>query len=142
MSGKRVLVAVLVLVVALVVIRGIMIIGSPSEERTRRMDSRRVDHLQRISSAINVYYRRHQQVPASLEELAKEPGLGSVERDPVTSAPYGYRVFNAMSYQLCAAFDRETSDSRRADFWAHGAGRQCFTVNIKNDGGPEGPPPR
>ena len=131
MSGKRILVGVLVIAVALVVITGIMIIGSPSEERTRRMDSRRVDHLQRISSAINVYYRRHQQVPASLEELAKEPGLGSVERDPVTNEPYSYRVFNAMSYELCAAFDRETSDGRRADFWAHGAGRQCFAINIK-----------
>jgi len=132
MAGKRVLVAVLVLVVALAVIRGIMIIGSPSEERTRRIDSRRVDDLQRISSAVEVYYRRHQQVPASLEELAKEPGLGSMERDPVNNQAYSYRVLNAMSYQLCATFDRETSDGRRADFWAHGAGQQCFTVNIKS----------
>jgi hypothetical protein len=142
MTGKRVLVIVLVLVVALVVIRGVMIIGSPSEERTRRMDSRRVDDLQRISSAIEVYYRRHQQVPASFDELVKEPGLGTVARDPVTSEPYSYRVLNAMSYQLCGTFERESSDGRRADFWAHGTGQQCFTVNIKNDGGPEGLPLR
>ncbi len=140
MSGKRVLVVVLVLVVALVVIRGIMIIGSPGEERTRRMDSRRVDDLQRISSAIEVYYRRHKQVPASFEELAREPGLGNVARDPVTSEPYSYRVLSAMSYQICGTFDRESSDGRRADFWAHGTGQQCFTLNIKKDGGPEGPP--
>ena len=35
MSGKRALVGILVIVVAIVVARGIMIIGSPSEERTR-----------------------------------------------------------------------------------------------------------
>ena len=131
MSGKRVLVGVLVIVVALVIVKGIMVIGSPGEERTRRMDSRRVDDLQRISSAIEVYHRRHQQVPASLEELAKEPGLANVARDPATGQPYSYRVFNAMSYQLCGTFDRETSDGRGIDFWAHGVGQQCFTVNIK-----------
>jgi hypothetical protein len=129
-SGKRVLAAVLVLVVALVVIRGIMIIGSPSEERTRRMDSRRVDDLQRISSAIEVYHRRHQRLPGSLEQLAKEPGLEPVARDPVTNQPYSYRAVDATRYEVCGTFDRETSD-RRADFWAHGAGEQCFTLNIK-----------
>ncbi len=131
MSGKRTLVIVLVIVVALVVIRGIMIIGSPSEERTRRMDSRRIDDLQRISRSIGVYHTRHQQVPASLEELAREPGFANVARDPVTDQPYGYRMVDASSYQLCGTFDRETADSRAEDFWAHGVGEQCFTLNIK-----------
>lgn len=131
MSGKRTLVIVLVIVVALVVITGIMIIGSPSEERTRRMDSRRIDDLQRISRSVGVYHTRHQQVPASLEELAREPGFANVARDPVTDQPYGYRLFNANSYQLCGTFDRETADSQAEDFWAHGVGEQCFTLNIK-----------
>ena len=131
MSGKRTLVGALVIVVALVVIRGIMIIGSPSEERTRRMDSRRVDDLQGISRFIEIYHSRHQQVPSSLEELAKEPGLANVAVDPVSNEPYGYQMLNATSYQLCGVFDREAADSRAADIWAHGAGRQCFTRNIK-----------
>jgi hypothetical protein len=130
-SGKRTLVSVLVIVVALVVIRGIMIVGSPSEERTRRMDSRRIVDLQGISRSIGVYYMRHQQVPASLEELAREPGFANVARDPVTDQPYGYRMFNATSYALCGTFDRETADNRAEDFWAHGVGEQCFTLNIK-----------
>ena len=131
MSGKRALVGSLVLVVAIVVVRGIMIIGSPSEERTRRIDSRRVNDLQRISRSIGVYHTRHREVPASLEELAREPGLANVARDPVTDRPYGYRRFNANSYQLCGTFDRETADNLAQDFWAHGAGEQCFTLNIK-----------
>jgi hypothetical protein len=130
-SGRRTLVIVLVIVVALVVIRGIMIIGSPSEERTRRMDSRRINDLQGVSRSIGVYHTRHQQVPASLEELAREPGFANVARDPVTDRPYAYRMFNANSYQLCGTFGRETADSRAEDFWAHGVGEQCFTLNLE-----------
>jgi hypothetical protein len=131
MFAKRALVAILVIVVAIVVVRGIMIIGSPSEERTRRIDSRRVNDLQRISRSIGVYHARHRQVPASLEELATEPGFANVARDPVTDRPYGYRMFNANSYQLCGTFDRDTADSRAQDFWAHGIGEQCFTLNLE-----------
>jgi hypothetical protein len=34
------------------------------------------------------------------------------------------------SYELCGTFDRD-SDARTASFWSHGAGTQCFTVNVK-----------
>ena len=131
MSGKRALVGILVIVVAIVVVRGIMIIGSPSEERTRRIDSLRVDDLRRISRSIGVYHTRHRQVPASLEELAREPGFANVARDPVTDRPYGYRMINANSYRLCCTFGRETADGRAEDFWAHGVGEQCFTLNLE-----------
>jgi hypothetical protein len=130
-TGKRTLAIVLVLVVAAAVTTGIVIIGSPGEERTRRLDDRRVEDLQRISSAIEVYHKRHSGVPGSLDELSKEPGLSLVPRDPVTGQAYGYRTFNANSYELCGAFDRDTADMRAADFWSHGTGTQCFTLNIK-----------
>jgi hypothetical protein len=130
-TGKRTLAIVLVLVVAAAVTTGIVIIGSPGEERTRRLDARRVEDLQAISAAIAVYHKRHQRVPMSLEELSMEPGLSSVPRDPVTGESYAYRTFNANSYELCSTFERETADARAADFWSHGAGTQCFTQDIK-----------
>ena len=83
MTGKRALAIVLVIVVGAAVTAGIVIIGSPAEERTRRLDTRRVEDLQRISGAVEVYHQRHQRVPLSLEELSKEPGLSAVARDPV-----------------------------------------------------------
>ena len=131
MTGKRTLALILVFVVAAAVTTGIVIIGSPGEERTRRLDARRIEDLQGISAAIAVYHKRHQRVPMSLEELSMEPGLSSIPRDPVTGQPYGYRSLNANSYELCGAFERETVDARAADFWSHGAGTQCFTVNVK-----------
>ena len=131
MSGKRALVGILAIVVAIVVVRGIMIIGSPSEERTRRIDSRRVNDLQRISRSVEIYHTRHRQVPATLEDLVREPGFANVARDPVTDRPYGYRTFTATSYELCGTFDRESGDGRAEDFWAHGVGEQCFTLDLK-----------
>jgi hypothetical protein len=130
-TGKRALAIVLVIVVAAAVTTGIVIIGSPSEERTRRLDARRVEDLQRLSGAVEVYHQRHQRVPASLQELSQEPGLASVARDPATGQEYGYRSFTANSYQLCGTFERETTDAPAADFWSHGAGTQCFTLDIK-----------
>jgi hypothetical protein len=41
-TGKRTLALVLVFVVAAAVTTGIVIIGSPGEERTRRLDARRI----------------------------------------------------------------------------------------------------
>jgi hypothetical protein len=132
-SGKRVLVGVIVLVVALVVIRGMMIVGSPSEERTRQLDLRRIDHLQRISRLVEAYHTRSQQLPASLAErdVATVLEFDDIGLDPVTRQPYPYRVLSPTRYELCATFDRASSDARTDYFWAHGAGQQCFTVNIK-----------
>lgn len=133
MTGKRTIAAVLLVIVALAITRGIMIIGSPSEERTRRLDARRVEDLQGISQSVEVYRTRHQRLPASLEELAAEPGLSAVQRDPVDGMSYAYRTIDTRSYELCGDFDRETADVRAAGFWSHGAGRQCFTLKLKED---------
>jgi hypothetical protein len=130
-TGKRTLAIVLVFVVAAAVTTGIVIIGSPGEERTRRLDARRVEDLQAISSAIQVYHGRHQRLPESLGELSQERGLSVVPRDPVTGQSYGYRTLNANSYALCGAFDRESADTRPADFWSHGGGTQCFALDVK-----------
>ena len=130
-SGKRALVAVLVILVAFVVARGLLIIGPPGEERTRRLDARRIEDLQRISRAAEVFHGRHQRLPETLAELGLEPGLSSIAQDPVSGQPYPYRIVDANRYELCSAFDRETADRGSADFWSHGAGRQCFTLKVK-----------
>ena len=130
MSGKRLLALVLTVVVAAAVVTGIVIIGSPMDERTRRLDTRRVQDLQQISQAVRVYHTRHQRTPASLDELSREPGLAIVPRDPVSGQPYRYSSVDSDSYELCGTFDRD-SDVRTPGFWSHGAGTQCFTLNVK-----------
>jgi hypothetical protein len=126
-SGSHILAVVTTVVVAAAVGAGIVLIGPPSDERTRRLDERRVEDLRQISLSVNLYNNRHQRLPASLAELAEEPGLTFQARDPVTREAYGYSTLEPAKYQLCAIFDREST--ARADvFWSHGGGRHCFVL--------------
>jgi len=128
LSGRRVLVGGLVIVVASAVGMGITMLGPPSEERARRLDDRRVEDLRRIASSVHLFQTRHDRLPASREDLSREPGVILETPDPVTDEPYAYRIIDSMTYELCAVFDRESSESRAVGFWSHGAGRQCFTL--------------
>jgi len=102
---------------------GIYLMRSPSEERTLRLDQRRVADLMALSAAVDVYWTRHKSLPGSLNELRSEP-VGAVEwRDPESGALYEYQPLAERSYEVCATFDR---DSAARGTWAHRAGRQCF----------------
>ena len=117
----------LVIVASAAIVAGIVVIGSPSEERTRRLDRRRVDDLAVMASAVDLFWTRHSKLPASLEELRSEPGTRE-PADPVTGAPYEYRVSGDRSFELCARFEGESTGdpAARSGFWSHGAGLHCF----------------
>jgi hypothetical protein len=129
-AGTLVTVAVTAAVVA-----GIYVLGSPLEERARRLDERRVQDLSGISQAIDVYWTRQSGLPASLDQLRTETGATVSVTDPVTSAPYEFRTLDERKYELCAVFEGESRDSERllsAGFWTHRAGRQCFERAAEN----------
>ena len=108
---------------------GVFLLGSPSEERTRRLDERRVSDLGALSSAVDVYWTRHQKLPASLDELRSEP-VGRLDlQDPSSGRSYEYRALAERSYEVCAVFERDSATQDRPvldGVWAHRAGRQCF----------------
>jgi hypothetical protein len=128
LAGTVVTVAVVAAVVA-----GIYLLGSPSEERSRRLDERRVQDLSGIAQAIDLYWTRESRLPGSLEQLRSDTGANITVADPSTSAPYDYRPLEDGKYELCASFDRDSGDSNRFDngFWTHRAGRQCFQREAK-----------
>jgi hypothetical protein len=118
---------------AAVVVAGLFMIGSPSEERARTLDERRVDDLRDISRWTNLYFDRQHRLPANFEEVSREGGVGVDGRDPA-GGTYEYRVTSATTYELCATFQRDSSDRRGAtsgDFWSHEAGRRCFQLKTK-----------
>ena len=94
--------------VAAAVVAGLVILGSPAEERERRIDDRRVAELHAIAAAADLYRSRHSRLPESLEELAAEPGMRINTRDPATAEVYGYQVLDSARYEVCATFDRES----------------------------------
>ncbi len=127
-AGKRVLVGVTVVVVVTAVVIGIVMLGPPGEERARRLDQRRVMELQGIVLGVNALWMMRGRLPASLDEASKESGVVSFStKDPVTGAPYGYRVVDDKNYEVCATFDRKSSTRFAGDRWTHGTGMRCFT---------------
>ncbi len=104
-----------------------LVIGSPAEQRMRRLDERRTEDLQTLSNAVRLYWSRHQRLPASLEEVERDQGENATRWDPVTREPYEYRIDAPKAYSLCARFDRASLEAgRQPDTWWHDAGRYCF----------------
>jgi hypothetical protein len=128
-SRAQVTGTVVAVVVTAAIVTGIYELGSPSEERARRLDERRVQDLSGIARAADVYWTRHMRLPASLEALQTETGANITIADPDTGMIYEFRPLEGEKYELCAVFNGESRDSERgvdAGFWSHRDGRQCF----------------
>jgi hypothetical protein len=113
---------------------GLYILGSPAQARVDRLDQRRIQDLQQIEGMVKVYWGRQKHLPNALEELSAEPGMAINGTDPVTGAPYPYRVIDERTFELCAVFQGVSPrDGSSPNFWLHGAGRQCFRPAVKDD---------
>jgi hypothetical protein len=140
-STGSVFVAGALVVVIVAVVAGLLALGSPADERARRIDHRRVTDLQGIMAAANLYWTRHDRLPSSLDDLIAEPGVTISVTDPSGSEPYGFRPLDSLRYEVCATFEGESDQISRdptRDLWAHGSGRQCFQLeaeDITDDGG-------
>ncbi len=134
LSPGSVLLGTSVTTVITAVVAGLFVLGSPREERARRVDSRRVADLQAIVAATDLYWTRRSRLPASLDELNAEPGVSIKTGDPARSEFYGYQTLDSINYEVCASFEREseeTSSDPARNLWVHGSGRQCFQLEAK-----------
>ncbi len=138
MSLERILAIAASAVVVVAVVAGLIVLGSPQEERSRLLDARRVADLQQIVAAIEDHHAREQGLPAALDGVVSGRDLPWL-RDPSTGERYEYRVVDERRYELCAAFDRDAEPApvpRRhghPDFSGHAAGRHCFEVIVGRD---------
>ena len=126
MSGGRLGLIGAVVVVVASVIAGLLISGSPEEQRQLRADDERVNDLRRLSNVIERYYRETESLPADLTTLLNGWISQEIPRDPATDAPYGFELTGATAYSLCADFALESRPDRHPEFWDHGVGRECF----------------
>ncbi|MFC2078837.1 hypothetical protein ACFLSZ_02545 [Candidatus Bipolaricaulota bacterium] len=136
-SSKNILIAAGAIVVVLAaVIVGVILLDSPAQERVRRLDERRVDDLQDLSYAVDIYWTREGTLPVSLADLSNEERIVRDLRDPETGQPYEYRIVGDNTYELCAEFARDTASDERDTpyriFWFHGSGRQCFQLEAQD----------
>ncbi|MFA6365194.1 MAG: DUF5671 domain-containing protein, partial [Candidatus Paceibacterota bacterium] len=133
--------------VALCVIGGFFIVGSPKEERMRKADERRISDLQYIQSEIVNYWQNKGVLPQNLETLHDDLRGVSIARDPETNVTYGFEVKGAESFALCATFALPSFENTLrtapaipgggpylgAESWKHEGGTQCFTRVIDKE---------
>ena len=131
---------VIVLVIAFIGY-GLVIIGTPGQQRAFQFDQRRVSDLQQISYAINEYWQNSGKLPSGFDDLKNQPYyyVQSVI-DPKTEIPYEYRIMGDKTYELCATFETD-STLTAARFkahvpfseqsWDHAIGRTCFERDVQ-----------
>ena len=136
-----------VLVVAVGIVSGFFIAGSPFEERMRRFDEQRTSDLQSIQYQIIEYWRAKNALPKAIDELRNELTGFVPSVDPETGSAYEYAALDKLKFQLCAAFKTDSSSAPDAvqplyyykdayptnDVWTHGVGRVCFERTIDPD---------
>ena len=152
----KIFTATVVVIVAVAVVAGFFVIGSPKAERLRQLDLRRVQDLQQIQSQIVYnFWPNKQRLPASLQELADPISGFVVPRDPESGEGYGYEVKGPEIFVLCATFAQGSSGEgvepgalskpvpaggettfyryEAPQYWEHGAGQVCFDRPIDKE---------
>ena len=130
-SGRLGLLAVVVVVVS-AIIAGLVVSGSPSEQRLLRADERRVSDLRQLSGSIQRYFVDTQRLPPDLGTLVNGWVSTEVPRDPQTGQSYDYEIGDDRAYRLCAVFSRDAHADRQSDFWSHDEGRHCYAFDYSD----------
>ena len=140
----------IIIIVAAAIIAGFFILGTPQEERLRKLDDRRIGDLQTIQWQVIDYWQNKNKLPEKLADLIDPTRGVVVPVDPETGAEYEYLVKAELEFTLCATFSLENSSSPildnvarpmtyekaipiGSDNWQHAAGRACFERAIDPD---------
>jgi len=132
---RRVLAFVASAFVAAVIVASFTIMQSPGTARLKKADATRTDDLIWIRNGVRSYYNSEGHLPESLAQLVDRLEPERL-RDPITQAPYEYRLVDSGHFELCAHFALDSRNERGApsypdpggdtDLSLHGPGDQCF----------------
>lgn len=127
-----ILVAAFVCVALASIIGGVVLVGTPAEQRLKALDNKRVHHLNLIARKVRDHQTKHGRLPESLADISDE--WVSQVADPETGEPYTYRVTGERSFQLCAVFVRKDNKPRKPvtyfRFKMHEQGLHCFDRKV------------
>lgn len=134
-------------IVTLAIVAGFFLVGSPKEERARRFDDQRVQHLQLIQSEIINYWIKKAALPKTLGELGDPIRGVAIPKDPESGAEYVYEIKDKENFKLCATFNLPSLGQVKdwvaprpispyepqAPHFDHLAGFTCFDRKIDKD---------
>ena len=124
--------------VAVAVLAGLYLSGSPAGQRLHRLDERRVQDLGTMARAVWKFRQETGSLSADAQALLDGRRLDQLPLDPESGEEYQY-VAGAEEYLLCAVFARATPGSTEGMFWAHPAGRHCFKFDATAQRAPGAP---
>ncbi len=130
--------------IALTILAGFLIVGTPAHARLVLLDQGKVQDLQTINEEIISYWQGNQKLPVSLATLSFD-GI-SLPIDPQSGDSYSYQVTGKLTYNLCAIFNGQSTTetigsvsmpmipagSGVGESWGHTAGYNCFHLSIRN----------
>jgi hypothetical protein len=138
-KGQGLLLATVSVVVAIAVVTGFLVLGSPGEARLQELDRKRVEDLRGLAMAL----AEGDSLPHDLSVydwgLRIRMKNGWSPDDPVTGKRYGYRKIDTTHFDLCAVFDTEVEEADLGDWekgWAHPKGAFCFRFDTRYSGVP------
>lgn len=129
MNASKLIFGGVVVVVVTAIVVGLLISGSPAEQRMLRADDLRISHLQRLSRSIKNFFDSTESLPSDLEVLLNGWTTQEIPRDPETDQIYDYEIVDDRRFRLCAEFALDSRPNRQPDFWSHGSGNQCFAFD-------------
>ncbi len=138
-SHRKYFAYIIWLAIIVFVILGIVSIGTPTTQRSIRLDMQRVSDLSNIQNAVTDYYRANGNVlPQSLSLLSQSsPYYLSSIKDPESNTEYEYRILTKNQYQLCANFSLDNFTQKNSKYnypvsenFVHSAGRVCFDRTV------------
>lgn len=140
----KLLAGVIVAIVIASVVIGILLIGTPVDQRNRRFDETRIQNLQNLQSQIVNYWIQKKVLPEKLNQLEDSISGFIAPTDPESKQAYDYKIANQLSFELCATFKTNNQDFLPTDKgvkmtspydsfqqnWNHQAEKTCFTRTI------------
>ena len=126
------------------IILGFFIVGTPTDQRNRKNDEKRIENLQIIQDQIINYWMQKESIPENLSKLEDSISGFIVPKDPKSELMYEYNVGDSFSFELCAIFETSSEDFGIASEkvrpvsiydsfqqnWSHEAERTCFKRTI------------
>lgn len=123
------------IVILVFIILGFSVIGSPQTQRLLRYDDQKISDLQNLQWQVINYWQMNGSIPETMPNIAI---------DQQSKKAYEYRKTGAMTFELCADFNKENNMQNRSliegayykggvtanDAWDHASGRGCFQRTI------------